>query len=98
MTILSRRSALTGSLATLFAAPAIVRASSLMPVSVRVGPAMKPAWTVMDRLTNEGEAFEDVSRMSIKNIGAGRIMIGKHIIEPGEEISYLHAVTILLPR
>ncbi len=33
--IITRRSALIGSLATLFSAPAIVRASSLMPVSVR---------------------------------------------------------------
>lgn len=66
MTILTRRTALIGSLSTLFAAPAIVRASSLMPVSVRAVPESKLEWYVLD-LKLIGRV-EEYSTFTIQNM------------------------------
>ncbi len=73
MTILTRRTALIGSLSTLFAAPAIVRASSLMPVSVRAVPESKLEWYVLDLTTLKliGRV-EEYSTFTIQNIGLTR--------------------------
>jgi len=46
--LITRRSALIGSLSTLFAAPSIVRATSIMPVSTRAIQTTRAVWNVIE--------------------------------------------------
>ncbi len=88
MTILTRRTALIGSLSTLFAAPAIVRASSLMPVSVRAVPTSDSALKVFDITTFKVDGLAvPYSTFTLKNIGlSGTVRCGETLISRGQTV------------
>lgn len=80
--VITRRSALIGSLSTLFAAPAIVRATSIMPVSVRAVEVYQfnvimPRWDSRSMTPN--------NYFTLANVGDHPIKIGPDMmLMPGE--------------